>query len=538
MDQKDSNLNSTNAPQEEEHKVRRLASASELRGSKSGSSASDSSKKNSSKMWVSLIALLAVLVAAVVICVVAVDFKPVEVEPTQQPVATLEPVITYPLFERERDEIASVTVHITGEDAYTITNTVNVSGTGENAVKAYKYGIEGIDEFDMDESKASGIVGYAAYLSAIEMIEENAADLTPYGLDAPSLVFTVNYVDGTQDALHIGKKVPTDNRYYVCKQGERTVYVLYNMAYEDIHTSLNELAIAEMPVVLGDISNIVIEQKGKETIELQYDDNVNSTFSMSTMKLVRPVKYDTNGDRIVEITDGCYGLTITTYAGEKSLMPEAGLDDPRAKLRITDVNGSVLNYTVGNYKDGQTVYVQVDDSETVYLADASTLRFLDSASVSYLIDQYTNLVNILSTEELTVTVGEDAYVMSIDREFELDESGNQVLDSKGIPVSTASYYFDGEVMTESQFRSLYIDIIGVMMSKVSPDYALEGDVVARLDFKLNAEPYEYVVEYIEYDNQYYAVRRDNQTIALVKHERIDSILEKLADVRSGVVDAQ
>lgn len=534
MDQKDSNLNSANAPQQEEHKVRRLASAAELRGSKSGSAASDKSGKKGGKMWVSLTALLVVLVVAVVVCVAAVDFKPVEPEKTEAPTVTLEPVITYPLFDTGREVIKSVTVQIAGEEPYTVNNIVNVSGEGANAVTAYQYAIEGIKDFNMEQSKVSALVGYAAYLSAIERIEENAADLAPYGLDNPSMTFTVTYTDGTQDVMYVGKQVPTDNSYYVRKQDSQSVYVLYNTAYNGIHLSLNELAVARMPVVLGEIHNVVIEQKGKETIELQYDAEVNSTFSISTMKMVRPFKYDTNSDRIGEITNGCLGLTITTYAGEKNLMPEAGLDEPRAKLHITDAEGNVLNYTVGNYKDEKTVYVQVDDSETVYLADASTLKFLDSASVSYLIDQYTNLVNILSVEELAVTVGEKVYMLTIDREFDLDESGNYILDAKGIPVSTASYYFDGAVVSEKEFRSIYLDIIGLMMSKVSPDYAFEGNVAARLDFKLSGEPSEYVVEYLEYDNQYYAVRRDNQTIALVKRERIDSIFDKLATMRSTV----
>ncbi len=536
MDQKDANIQNNN---QDVHKVKKLASAAELRGSKSGSSAGDKPKKGSGKMWLSLVAMVVVLVVAVGVYFAASGFKPAEEEQIT-PNETMAPLTTYKLIARMREEVLSATIQVQGEEAYTITNTVTYTGEGEKAAASYQYGIEGVPNFNLNTSMASSIIGFAANLVATELIETDVTDFSIYGLDNPTLTFTVNYAGGTQDVLLFGKKAPTGSSYYVCRQGENSVYLI-GAAYATLHTTLNELAVVNMPVVISDPSAIVsflIEQKGKETIEVVYDAETTSTFSVGNMKMVQPVKYDTNIDRVPEIMNALAALTIDVYAGEKSMLPDAGLDDPRAKISVADVNGNVLNYTVGNYKDAGSVYVQVDDSETVYLAEASTLAFLNNVTVNYLINQFTNLVNILRVEELTITAGDNTYVMAIEREPDMDESGNQKKDNYGNPATIDSYYFNGQIATEERFKEMYIDMIGITMSKLSDNFYHEGDVAARLSFTLDVEPYEFVVEYIEYDDQYYAARRDGYTMALVKRDRIDSLLAKLAAFDSGAVDAQ
>lgn len=518
MEQKDSNLNSA----QETSKVKRLASAAELRGSKSGKEGDGKGGKG--KMWISLIAMAVVLALSVGVYFAASGFKPEEETP--EAMATIAPLTTYKLIARAREEVVSATIQLKGEEPYTLTNTAVRSG--ENV--SYQYGIEGIPNFNMNTSMASAIIGYAANLVAMDKIEENVTDFSAYGMDDPTMVFTVNYIGGEQEVLRFGKQIVGGNSHYVCKEGDNAVYTI-GSSFDTIHTSLNELAVAEMPFKISApemIINFLIEQKGKDTIEIAYDAKASSTFSVGNMIMLQPVKYDTNIDRVPEIMTALAALDISGYAGEKSELSEAGLDDPRAKIRVSDIYGNVLNFKVGNYKDASSVYVQIDDSETVYLAEASKLNFLNNVNVNYLINQFTNLVNILRVDELTVTAGENSYVMSIEREQDLDASGNQKKDNYGNPATIDSYYFNGAVVTESQFKDLYISMIGITMSKISDNYQFEGDVAVKLDYKLNVEPKEFVVEFLEYNDQYYAARRDGSTLALVKREQVDSIINQFA----------
>ena len=519
MDQKDSNTH-----------TRKLASAEELRDKKSGKSGSG---KGGKKMWISLISLVIVLAAAVGIFYLSGVIKPEE-EPTVA--ATLPPSTTVKVVNREKKDVAGVTVHISGEQPYTVLSNAKEVVSGDKVSYSYTYEIEGRPTFQLDQSLASTIIGYAANMTATDQIAEGVTDFTPYGLDKPSVVVTMSYRDGTKAVWNFGSKVPTGTGYYICKEGTSTVFVLYSTAYAAFTHSLNDLYVLNMPMVFQDYSairNLVIEQKGKDTIELRYLDETETTLTISAIKLVQPIDYDAHGDRSVEILTGCASLGIIGYAGEISELPDAGLEEPRAKIIAKDAEGNTLTYIVGNFADATTVYVQIDDSDTVYLADAATLTFLDNATVNYLVDQFVNLVNIKMVDTLKVTTADNEYEMSIAREPELDENGVQATDRNGQPKTIDTYFFDGVETTEGLFKDLYQIIIGTMVSKIHDDYDYLADTAVKVSYSLNTEPYEFTVEYLEYDESYYAVRRNDLTLFLIKKDKVDNLLTQMESFRNG-----
>ncbi len=72
-----------------------------------------------------------------------------------------------------------------------------------------------------------------------------------------------------------------------------------------------------------------------------------------------------------------------------------------------------------------------------------------------------------------------------------------------------------------------------MNSKLSDDYHIEGDVYCTVQYNLNVNPGVMVVEYIDYNDEYLAVRRDDLTIFLIKRANIDSMLTSLQQFREG-----
>lgn len=524
MDQKDTGTTS-----------RKLASASELRGNKSGKAGSG---KGGKKMWISLVSLVVVLALAVGAVFLSDMIKP---EEETAPEATLPPSTTVKVVDREKKDIASMTIQAAGQEPYTVISNVTASGTGEDVTYTYSYEIEGRPTFALDQSLAGNIIGYAANMTATELIEENAADLAAYGLDQPALTVTMNYRDGSKAVWKFGKQAPTSNGYYMCEGNTKTVFMIYNSAYASMNKALNELYVVAMPMTFADysvIDHLIIEQKGKDTIELCYRADDEQTFSINALKLLQPIEYDAHGDRATEILTACAALNITGYAGEKSELPDAGLEEPRAKIVATDAEGNALTYIVGNYRDTSSVYVQVDESETVYLADASTLTFLDNVHVSYLVDQFANLVNIQMVDAMKVIAGGETYEMTISREPELDAEGNQVYDANDNPKMLGTYTFDGEETDETSFKKLYQVIIGTMVSKMNEDHDYIGEVAASVTYTLNVEPYEFKIEYFEYDDEYYAVRRNDLTLFLIKQDRIDNLAAQMEAYRNGTFVAK
>lgn len=519
MDQKDSNTH-----------MKKLASAAELRGKKSGAVDGKGGKK---KMWISLISMVVVLAVAIGVYFLSGIIKPEEEE---APAATSAPSTTVKVVDKEKQDVDRVTVKANGQKAFTIVNEVTEIGEGENITYAYNYVVDGKPEFQLNQSKAGTIIGYAANMTATQQIAEGVSDFSDYGLDKPSMTVTMKYKNGTQTVWNFGNKAPTSSGYYACEKGSNTVFLIYSSAYSSLAVELNDLyTLPTLPTIsdTASISDLLIEQAGKDTVELRYRTEEETSASISTLVLVQPVFYDAHSDRSEEIMQASIDFAISGYAGEIDELPDCGLTEPRAHVCVTGSDGVVLDYRVGNYCGSDQVYVQVDDTNAVYLADASLFSFLDNVSVSYLVDQFANLVNIQKVDAMTIQANGEQFDITITREPILDEDGVQKTNASGKLLTDDTYTFNGEITEETRFKKLYQVIIGTLVSKVSDDWDIDGEVVVSVDYQLNAAPYAFRVEYIEYDDEYYAVRRDGQTLFLIKREKIDNVVTKLGEYRDG-----
>ena len=81
---------------------------------------------------------------------------------------------------------------------------------------------------------------------------------------------------------------------------------------------------------------------------------------------------------------------------------------------------------------------------------------------------------------------------------------------------------------------MYTQVIGSLVSKVSDDFHLTGETVMKLEYDLNVEPGKYVVEFITYDDDYYAVRRsDGLTVYLIKKDKVQGIIDAMEQMQNG-----
>jgi hypothetical protein len=129
--------------------------------------------------------------------------------------------------------------------------------------------------------------------------------------------------------------------------------------------------------------------------------------------------------------------------------------------------------------------------------------------------------------------------VDIRREPKLDANGVQEVNSGGVLQTIDTYYFDGEVTDKDLIKKLYQDVIGVMFSKTSDNYEITGDAVMKVEYTLNIEPGIYLVEYLEFDSEYYAVRANGgPTIFLVKRGNVDIVISQAEDYRAGTFTAR
>ena len=435
--------------------------------------------------------------------------------PAEKTVAAAVKTESVKLIDRARADVASVTIS-RGEESYTLLN--DASGTVT---------VQDQPWFDPDPQKASAAVSCAASLTANRVVAEQAENLADYGLADPAARVTMRYRDGAETSWLIGAKAPTANGYYFMREGAPTVYLLYASAAEALSRPRLELHALSLPVAINSnlIRGLVIEGTDRETVEIGYSEaEEDKNYSISALRLRQPFYYTANVERASELFNGLALVTLSAYAGEAGDLPEAGLAEGQARVRVTirQVRSSdnlgdqeTFVWRIGSFTpDGLSVYLCVDDTGAVYQADASALSFLDRATPAYLVDSFSNLIYIKAVDAIEIAAGEERWRLEIDH----------AKDAKSADV----FRFNGErVRDEAAFRRLYQQIVGMTHSKISPDYFWDGEVVLSVRYELSVDPGQVLVEYLSWDQDYCAVRRDGITLFLIKRDQVDALAEAL-----------
>lgn len=491
---------------------KKLASAEQLKGEKN--SGMQGGKSGVGRR--PLLAALALAALALAVCIYLISGR-TQPQPAEESAVPARQPETVKLISRSREEVAEVTI-TTAAQSCTVVNGKTREG---------RYTLKGQPDFDLDQSKAEAIVGYAASLTANRLVTDHADDLAMYGLAEPKAIISIRYTDGTETTWCVGDKAPTSTASYFMRQGTQAVYLLYASAAESLSTVRGALHTLAMPGALDKslIRSLVLEAEGSDTLEVGYSEEgeEDKGYSISALRLRQPFYHTANPERTQQLFEDVAALSLSAYAGELDELTDTGLEaeggwhltvrQARSKENLSDQETFV--FRVGNRTpDGQQAYLMVDGTQAVYLTPASAVSFLENATPAYLVDQFSNLVYIRAVNRIVIETGGKQWQLDI--EHPKAENASDV------------YRFNGqEVRSPSAFRKLYQQIVGMTTSKISPDYFLQGETVLSVCYHLDVAPGELLVEYLEYDADYCAVRRDGLTLFLIKRQQVESLREAL-----------
>lgn len=401
------------------------------------------------------------------------------------------------------------------------------------------YQVEDMPWFELKSSQASNMIVYGYTLTTTRCIEENSADLSVYGLTEPQMQLVFDYCDGTSMTINVGNKIAAGNYYYVTLDDSKDVYMCYGNIYTYNDYELNSLHV--MPeLAVFDTENVVtmellVERRGAETIEMKMFDSSDETTSINLFKMVQPITYDTNSDRTAEVEANIAAITLTGYAGyapDEASKAEFGLDDPYAHIYMLDADGNECDFTIGGFAGTSDTlrYITIDDGGNVYTVDTSLLAFLPNMRVSYLVDQFANLIYIKRINGFEITTSDTVYTATVER-IEYEDNGEQK--TKDV------FYYEGEMADEDIFRDFYQVVIGTLFDKRIEDeseYQLEGEADVTVTYHMTYTDEPYVVEYVSYDRDYYAIRKDGYTLFLIQKDKINDMVATAESYRIGEYD--
>lgn len=251
------------------------------------------------------------------------------------------------------------------------------------------------------------------------------------------------------------------------------------------------------------------------------------SLGISGYKIVQPFEYDVDSEALGTLAQNIAAITIDSYVGNVSEEGNPyGMDNP-IRLTAKDANEAEITFLIGNKADDTNTYVCVDDTGDVYLTKSSTVEFARTLTVAGIVERFANIINISKVDSLDVSTPDGDYELKIDRIPELDEDGNVKQNDKGADIINEVYYFNGEETDEDSFKKLYQQVIGVLVNGVTDDYEIEGEPVITVTYHLNVEPGETTIEYINYDRDNYAVRRNGHTFFYINKTKVASMVTAL-----------
>ncbi|MDR1262788.1 MAG: DUF4340 domain-containing protein [Oscillospiraceae bacterium] len=440
-------------------------------------------------------------------------------------------------------------------------------------------------QFKLDQTKASSLCTSVTYLY-VNDIESSPTDLAVYGLAEPKAKVTARYNDGSSRVFMLGDEAPSGYRYYFKEESSPKVYTVYSSTGERYTAALASMhTTPAWTIAQEDIQRLRLTRQDGSVVETQ--PNQGEAIGINAIALVQPFKYEVDGERIGEVYTNIIALKLAGFEADpqSETLGLYGLDQPRYVLDVygpapsptpvptpkptlapgstatpvpavtptpspspiptvlPDAGGEaeawLLHLQVGNQKNDAQTYVRVGDDPAVYLMDSAVLSFLSNVTAPMLVDRFANIINIQKVDAIEISgMGLDERA-EISRQPSVKEDGTPRLDGNGKQMTDDTFTLNGEPADDSTFRKLYQIIIGTRVDGVIPEgKAPAADTAAELTvrYTLNEVRETETIEYLPYDADYYAVRRNGETLFYILKTRAQQIPDALTDYHNGTFD--
>ena len=317
--------------------------------------------------------------------------------------------------------------------------------------------------------------------SAMDIVEEDCANLSRYGLEEPKYSFELTMKDGTTYHYEIGAATADNNYYYVCEHGDNTVYYvprasvskifLTRYSYLDtmILEGFNEEDATEFPHVSyvkiwNASNNVTMVLDEAEDGEL----GEHAIAQQSHLVMREPHFSLISIDKAEEPIYGTFGLYSTDIVKANITaedLTEYGFDNPTATFEIV-YNDIPVKLTLGagfNEAEGYTAGAEVASTkidsyfliregvDQIYVVDAADLPWIDIATKD-MIAPTILLPNIRDIDAYEVTVDGVDYNIDIIPGEDIDDTGEYTatLNGKDVDMDSVRTYIQLVMMTSVQ----------------------------------------------------------------------------------------
>lgn len=233
---------------------------------------------------------------------------------------------------------------------------------------------------DADQTEISSVTNALSTVEVNRVVEENATDLTSYGLAKPRITVAYKAAGGGEGQLLIGDKTPTQSDVYAMKPGEKRVFLV---------AAFNETTFAKKPFDLRDKRILNFERDKVDSVEIVRDANTVLVARTGTDWVVKAPN-QTRGDysAIEALINKLASGTMTrlvegTGSAPKDVaaLSKYGLDKPTARISLA-AGSSKATLALGKEEEG-AFYAQDQGRGLIFTVDPTFVSDLKSTADDY-----------------------------------------------------------------------------------------------------------------------------------------------------------
>ena len=368
------------------------------------------------------------------------------------------------------------------------------------------WSVNGKKNIKLESSAVYNMIYTISNLKTNTVVEENATDLSKYGLLNPAATVVIIDVNETIYSVKIGFQTSTQSGYYAVINDETKVFVLSTEDYDILCGGIDSLRKKNIISINGDIYSITISNpKTKMTISPKTTSNVNAS-SFSKWEMIIPYHKDVNEYIFEENVINALDFTVIDFVDDNPVnYTDYGLDIPKYTIELNTTKTS-YKILLGNTVDGNKIYMKLSDEPNIYTISKDSVKYRDFTPV-YLLDSLVFSRNISAVERI---------VFKHDSIFEMN-----IKDDK--------FSVNGLEVDEELFRGTYLTFISSIISGEA-DKDKIGNEICRYTFNYNTGTPSETVIFYEYEEMYSAVSINGVTEFYVKRSYVNDMIESIKNL--------
>ncbi len=366
--------------------------------------------------------------------------------------------------------------------------------------------------------------------------EETPEDLEPYGLEEPQVIAEAILKDGSKKVFYLGNRTPAGNTYYLMAEGDPRIFEVWMNHGEHFSYTLDDVRDKKLVEINPqELTYFKIQKKGSKPIEIKINDDRSedeAQFGLGMWRMTQPYNepMGVHSENFQSVLDKLSGLAIEDFIDDDPQdLAKYGLEEPSAELLVKD-NENTLHLYFGDEYEEDKIYFKTADSKAVYGMKKDKISFMDTKPFD-IVEKFTYIVNIDNVDKIIVEGRGKTHTLTLERTVEKAEKEGE--EDKEI----TTYYVDGKEVEEKPFKKFYQSLIGIL-ADAENNKELEENPEVKTTFFLNVgKDREVHVNYVPYDNDFYAVFRSGKAEFLVHKSQVEDMLDTLEALINGELEA-